>query len=536
MNFINAVLNWIRQIFGLIFPLFRQAADFSRWGRWTWYALHFIFIAGIVFGLWYLNNYVGSVREWLFSMLRSKRADITNWFLPLVFLLVYALAWILRWIWLQLGPDAEIDEFPDITDAFHDGLNRLSTKGVRPVDLPLYLILGRNRAGDEALFQGGQVPIEVFGPARGDPPVRLWAAREAIYVTAPGASALGKFADLLQHGPTEDAAGSGSDAAKKTLGLGDDESLDATVQEINALRALARTRELTAEEKARMRELAVAAQQKPKSGKSALTADLAKEASQRLQYLCKLIGRERRPFCPVNGIIALLPWEALEGEDPVKSATLAIRTDLASARHGLRQCAPVLGLVCDLEETRGFSEFRGAFSAENLAARIGQRFPLVPDQPINEQPALYESGANWLGHRLFPGRVYQALQLDVRDPRSLVARNLFHLFRHVQERLPRLGRLLRSGLPLPTGGPDGLDGPLLFAGCYLAGTGRDVGQQAFAPGVFERLTENQGVVAWTPGALDDDARYRRRANIGMAVVAVAAVGVIAAMWGLWKVN
>ncbi len=536
MTFIYGILNYVRQVFGLIFPLFRQAADFSRWGRWAWYVLHFILIGSIVFGLWYLNNYVTPVREWLFSMLRSKRGEITNIFLPAVFLLVYALAWILRWIWLQLGPDADIDEFPDITDAFRDGMDRLSTKGVRLIDLPLYMILGRSRAGEEALFQAGQVAVEVFGPARGEPPVRLWATRDAIFVTAPGASALGKYADLLQHGPGDDVGNSGSDAAKKTLGLGDDESLDATVQEINALRATARTRELTVEEKARMRELATTAQHKPKAGKVALTADLAKEASQRLRYLCKLIGRERRPFCPVNGLIALLPWEALEGDDPVKSAALAARTDLASARNGLRQCAPALGLVCDLEEARGFSEFRGAFSAENLAARIGQRFPLVPDQPINEQPMLYESGANWLGERLFPGRVYQALQLDLRDARSLVARNLFHLFRQVQERLPRLGRLLRTGLPLPTGGPDGLDGPLLFAGCYLAGTGREPNHQAFTPGVFERLMENQGVVAWTPGALDDDVRYRRSANIGIIVVSVAAVALLAAMWGLWKVK
>lgn len=532
MTFINGILNYIRQFCGLIFPLFRQAADFSNWGRWAWYVLHFALIGLIVFGLWYLNNYVGPVREWLFSMLRTKQASITGIFLPTVFLLVYALAWILRWIWLQLGPDAEIDEFPDITAAFHDGLARLWSKGLRLPDLPLFLILGRNRAGEEALMQAGQVPIEVFGPARGEPPVRLWASRDSIFVTAPAASALGTHADLMQHGPSEDHGASGGDAAKKTLGLGDDESLDATVQEINALRALARTRELTAEEKARMRELATMANQKPKSTKVALTADLASEAGQRLRYLCKLIGRERRPFCPINGILALLPWEALETDDQVKSAALALRTDLTAVRDSCRQCAPALGLVCDLEEARGFSEFRGAFSAENLAARIGQRFPLVPDQPVQECPALYESGANWLAQRLLPGRVYQSLQLDVRDPRSLVARNLFHLFRQVHERLPRLGRLLRTGLPLPTGGPDGLDGPLLFAGCYLAGTGRDANQQAFTPGVFERLTENQGVVAWTPGGVDDDARYRRSANIGIAVVAVAALGLLIAIWAL----
>jgi hypothetical protein len=100
--------------------------------------------------------------------------------------------------------------------------------------------------------------------------------------------------------------------------------------------------------------------------------------------------------------------------------------------------------------------------------------------------------------------------------------------------MPRLGRLLRTGLPLPTGGGDGLDGPLLFAGCYLAGTGRNPDQQAFVPGVFERLTENQGVVAWTQTAVADDDSYRRKTAMGYVVLALAAAGLAGAAWLLWQ--
>jgi hypothetical protein len=537
MNAINSVLGWLRQLVGLIFPLFQQAADFSRWGRWAWYVLHAGVITAIVAGLYYLNNYVPAVRDWLFRMLRSKRADLTDYFLPAAFLLTYALAWVLRWIWLLLGPDAESDDYPDISAAFREGVDRLDAKGVRLADLPLYLIVGENKSGLENLFRAGQAGIEVFGPARGDPPVRVWASRSAIYVTAPGASALGRYADLLARGSDADAAStSAQEAAKKTLGLGDDDALDATVQEINALRALARTRELTADEKARMRELALTAHQKPRAGRASLSADLAKSSGDRLRYLCTLIARERRPFCPVNGTLALVNWDAIESDETVKSAALALRTDLTAARAAFRQCAPVVGLVCDLEEARGFAEFRAGFSADNLAARIGQRFPLVPDQDPAEQPAMYDAGANWLGEKLFPGRVYQSLQMDVRDPRALVARNLFHIYRQASERLPRLGRLLRTGLPLPTGGHEGLDGPLLFAGCYLAGTGRDAGEQAFVPGVFERLAENQSVVAWTPSAVADDARYMRSARAVTAGVVIAAFALGAAVWALWKMK
>ncbi|MFL5328360.1 MAG: type VI secretion protein IcmF/TssM N-terminal domain-containing protein [Gemmataceae bacterium] len=532
MNLYNlywTITEWIRRIAGIIFPLFRRATDFASWGRWAWHVLHAIVLGFILWFLWYLGNKVEPIREWLDLMLRTNAPAWvrstsspggTGMFLPLLFLLVYALSWVLRWIWLQLGPEAEIDEFPDMTTAWADGVARLATKGIRPADLPLYLVLGRTKAGEEFLFRAGQVPIEVIGPTSGAPPVRLWASRDAIYVTCPEASALGTFADLLYHGSSDDFAPGTTDAAKKTVGLGDDDSLDANVQEINALRALQKTRDLTPEERARMRELAMAANQKPQKTRASLKVEQIEASTARLRYLGKLIARARRPFCPVNGVLALVSWEAIESDEPVKSAALALRSDLLAVRNSMKLCSPVVALVCDMEQARGFSEFRSGFNTEQLAARIGQRFPMVPDQPILEQPMLFESGANWLGERLFPGRVYHALPLDLKDRRTTAARNLFHLFRAAQERMPRLARLLRSGLPLPTGTADGLDGPLLFAGCYLAGTGREQFDQAFVPGVFERLSENQGYVAWTQGAVTDDANYRRYATTGYAIVAI----------------
>lgn len=535
MRAIYSVLNWFREIFALVFPLFKQATDFAKWGRWAWYVLHAIVIGLIVWFLWWLNNRVPAVRTWLFDMLRTKQPDprIHNIFLPAVFLLVYALSWILRWIWLQLGPDADIDEFPDITTAWTEGTARLWSKGIKPSDLPLFLILGANKSGEEFLFKSGQVPIEVFGPVSGDPPIRLWASRDGIYVTAPGASALGAYADLLQRGPA-DFGMPGGDAAKKTVGLGDDDSLDATVQEINALRALARTRELTPEEKNRMRELATTAQSKPQRSKPSLTADVVKLSSDRLRYLAKLIAKDRRPFCPINGILLLFPWEALDADDSIKSAALALRSDMLTARSAFRMCAPAVGLVCDVEDTRGFQQFCGSFNSEQLAARIGQRFPLVPDQPDSEFNTLYDTGANWLGEHLFPGRVYQALQIDTNDSRALTARNLFQLYRQAYERLPRLGRMMRAGIPQPGHGPDGLDGPPLLAGCYLAGTGSDGEHQAFVAGVFERLSENQGVVAWSQTAIAEDISYKRSANIGFSTIAILMVAIVGLGIWFWK--
>lgn len=537
MNFIHSIRTWIQNAASLIFPLFRDAVTFSKWNKWAWYALHFLIIGLIVWLMYWLNNGCTPVARPLNDWLRLNAPQwIEKIFLPIVFLLIYALSWVIYWIWLLLGPEAEVDEFPDITSAWMDGIGRLASKGIKTADLPLFLILGSNRAGEEFLFKSGQVPIDVFGPVTGDPPVRVWASRDAIYVTSPGASTLGTYADLLQRNPLELSVQ--SDAAKKTVGLGDDDSLDATVQEINALRALARTRELAPEEKARMRELATTAQNKPQRVKPTLTADMVKLSSDRLRYLCKLISRDRRPYCPVNGLLFLIAWEMIENDDTVKAAALALRTDMLSTRSGLQLCARAITLLCDLEEARGFEQFRAGFNAEQIAARIGQRFPLVPDQAEAEQVGLFDAGANWLGEILLPGRIYQALQLDIADPRTLTARNLFQFYRQVYERMPRLGRLLRTGMPQPGHGPDGLDGPPLFAGCYLAGTGRDPVHQAFSAGVFERLADiqEQGIVAWTPGAISDDKSLKRSANIGYATIAVLTALLAAVSIWMWKMK
>ncbi len=248
MNLLNLyywVLQWIRQIAGAVFPLFRTATDFAGWGRWAWHTVHVIAITLILAGLWYIGNKT-SLEEPLDRLLRSQRYywlrssgrvdGGMGLFLPLLFLLIYALSWVLRWIWLQLGPEAELNEFPDITTAWVDGLARLSSKGVKPADLPLFLIMGQSKAGEEFLFQAGKVPIEVFGPSSGDPPLRLWASRDAIYVTCPGASSLGTYAELLYHGPNEDMmSGANREDMKKTIGIADEESLDANQQEIRAL-------------------------------------------------------------------------------------------------------------------------------------------------------------------------------------------------------------------------------------------------------------------------------------------------------------
>jgi hypothetical protein len=203
-------------------------------------------------------------------------------------------------------------------------------------------------------------------------------------------------------------------------------------------------------------------------------------------------------------------------------------------------------LVCDWEAARGFAEFRRSFTPETLKkGRIGQRLPLVPDIAPAEVPGLLERGMQWIGQNVLPAGIVKFLRMDAPpgDPRKTPSaatghnRNLYMLLNQVYQRGPRLARVLGRGLPGGSGQEppasgypaDPMDALPLFAGCYLAGTGRTPQDQAFVPAVVNRLIEGQSSVSWTGAALAEDARYRRWTTYGyMAMAAILVAGLLLA--------
>lgn len=526
LNWISAGLNYLRSLVGLILPLFAQAADFRQWGRTVRIVVHIILVIAVLVGLYFLNRYL-EVRNAIRADIRLFRQQ--ELFLPAVFLLVYALAWVLRWIWTLLGPEHEDDEFPDITAAWEEGVGKLEAEGIRLTDAPLYLVIGRPAAGDEFLFQAAAANVAIMAPARGDPPIRLWAGRDAIFVTAPDASLLSKLSTLLAHGPDtgdDPIAAPGAVDLNKTLQF---DEADDTQREIKQLLAIQKDRELTPEEQHRLRELArPGGSTRIASSRFVVTSETAARQTARLRYLCRLIARGRQPFCPANGLLVLIPWASLETDDSAKEAGAVLHRDLATARAAMKLRCPAVAAVGDLETARGFREFCGGFPGDQRQRRLGQRLPLIPDVPAAELPALFELGANWIGQKQFPTWIYKGLKLDgVTRPGGAANRNLYWLLREAHARFPRLGRLFRHGLPVPA---EDFNGPSLFGGCYLAGTGSHAEAQAFVAGLFQRLADGQSYVSWTDEALAEDNRYRRRATAGYALIIAAAVALGAFVW------
>jgi hypothetical protein len=537
LTLIRGFLNSIRAFVGLFLPIFSNAADFRRWPTWLKILTGLAIVGVICIGLYYLQRYLG-----LEELLQYAPLEVREYFLPLLFLLLVLFSWLAYGLWMLFSAGDEAAEFPDIQAAWTEAVRRLDASGMRVGDAPLFLVLGRPMAGLDALFLAAGVKEIIRTPSQGEPPIRVYAWDEAIFVVCPGASAWGRFCTEVSNPSTGEEWGGGA-AVNPGATLdpggafaGADPMLRAEMEDL--LRESSR-RDLTEAEGARLRELVEVLQttQGPSRRKISLPEDERVHQTRRLRYLCTLIRQERRPWCPVNGLLVLVPWAATESDEAARLGCGVLEAELRTARDIFQLRYPTFALVCDLETARGFDQFRSGFRPDMLKQRIGQRVPLVPMGEPAEVGALVGNAARWIGLSVLPSWILRFLKLEVgTDSRQTPGassshnRNLYLLMRAVFERGPRLAEILARGIP-PVGGPDELGRVPMFGGLYLAATGRDAKQQAFVEGVFQRIIESQNAVSWSPEALAEDARRTRLAMAGYAAVAVLTVAAIGA--GYW---
>src|SRR5262249_50119500 len=149
-------------------------------------------------------------------------------------------------------------------------------------------------------------------------PLRVYAHREAIYVTCTGASLSGRQADLLA-GPASEVqvvSPTGSVGAEfgidKSIGMSAGGAGGGPLADVQMIirRAREENRRLSQAEHQRIRELTGVAggagggepgQHVARAHASVLrNADEADHHSARLYYLCRLMSKSRWPLCPMN--------------------------------------------------------------------------------------------------------------------------------------------------------------------------------------------------------------------------------------------
>jgi hypothetical protein len=530
MGFLTSLWEGIKSVGAWVFPVSDQARGARGLNpvlRWT---LHILVLLLILIGLHLLNRYFR-----LAKLVTQAPLLAENW-LPILFLLVYLLGWVAWWLWKLLMPEVETSNFPDIDAAWNEAMNTLGQAGLQITDLPLFLVLGRPDGPEEPLFQAAQLNLVVKqAPGRADAPVHVYASREAAYVSCAGASLLGRQAANLagetnaMELPVQQGSGE-EDPESKTLRPG---AAPGMVKDIAAIvsRINREARPPTEDEQRELKLLE--RKDRPRQSLLKNPAELALHTA-RMEHLYRLIVRDRRPYCPLNGVLVLVPYAASDSDDDATQTGDLLRRDLEALRRVLRVHCPLFALICDLETTNGFREFIQRLQPKDRQRRVGQRFPLAAD--LNGQQLLdqVDGAVQWMCNSLLASWVYKLFFLEGagrEDVNAVVRGNtkLYQLLSQMRERQKRISRVLSLGLTSEA------SGPMLFGGCYVAGTGRDPArEQAFVAGVFKRLVENQNFVSWTDAALAEDDYCQRWATRGYAILGVVGAAVLALIgWQLF---
>jgi hypothetical protein len=539
MGFLSRIWIGFTQLIGLIIPFFAKATDFRRWGpglRWT---VRILLLVLVLVLLYFINRWMRPA--WLVK----ASSFVQTFFLPILFLLFFTLSWLGWWLWKLLTPEEMSSDFPDIDAAWQEARTALNDAGIDLTEVPLFFILGRPASSEEALMQASQVPLTLRQtPRRPDAPVHVYANRDGIYVTCPGASLLGRQAIILAGEDDPSAVSAATPAVSRNLdddwnnvSIRLDEMIKTqghkggTLQEVHQIlmRAQQEGRLPTAAEKKRIRQLSGIPRPSLLKNPAETEHHLA-----RLRHLCRLIVRDRRPYCPLNGILLLVPLAATDTEEDGNQTALIIQQDLSTIRKTFQVHCPLISMLCDLETLPGFREFFERFPDKQRQRRVGQRFPLVPALEPTAVPGMIENGVQWICQTLFPTWVYKFFRVEGPGRESMeeqvrVNTQLYKLLYEVRERQKALGRILTRGVITDQAGP------LLLGGCYVTATGRDATrEQAFTAGVFRRLVDEQNFVSWTADAIAEEADYQRWTKIGYWAVGGFAALVLVALFFMWK--
>ena len=533
-----------------------------------WFA-HFICLGLIVAGLFYLNY---SMR--LDTVLLAPSPLLRMSWLPLLFVQLYVLSWFGWWLCHLLTSRKNVGEHPDIDRAWSQVETALSRASIDLTKSPLYLLIGKPENGLTNFFNAGQIVRTVSQvPTEEGAPIQVFANEESVYICCEDTSLLGRQSMLFAEAtklrthrefqtssatrfrkslPSEPVVADeiqvteeGSDVEfeeqptahfDQDLGGGTltktsttqtsqtaqlSASIDSSIALLESNIALAESLESKLELEP---ETETVYQPTPRIQLPLLQNDVEIDtAIARLEYLCKVVETARAPFCPINGIVVLIPFVATESDELANHTGMLIEQDLETIAASASVDAPRIAVFCDLQHVPGCVELLDRFPEEQRHRRLGVRFPRIPACDRDQMSQMIKDGMGWLCQHMIPPLVNRLFQTErtgggaeesVNEANKRLYRFMFSL-RGCQTRFERLIRRAFLG--------DDQKGELL-RGCYLAASGKDsLSEQGFTAGIFNQILEMQNDVAWTREALSRDEDFRRWTTIGYCSVATITI-------------
>jgi len=507
---------------------------------WFYQALHVLLVIAtvVLFGIF---------SPWLTDPNDVKVSDapfIQKHFWGFAVLLLYLLIRVAIFV-IRLLMERE-EEFDDIRRAWESGLAALDRVGLDIQWLPVFIVVG---AGDEedSLFRAARMSWKTTAPGREDAaPVRIFATEEAIFISCTGAGAVAaqrsavaepahggmdqtqRPPDAGAHSETIDphampgraqpAGGVATiDPAMWSAGGADPAPRHATFGSGTMVAPGSATGTLMPGSGAPGG--AILAGLQPGAAKAATASHVrplsqaeTELAARRLEYLCGLISDARGEFCPINGMLLVLPiaWAGLPAGADADRVINTAHLDLETALRSFGLAFPATVAVTGFERTAGLRQFvdRGMkLNAKFLDSRAGSKFPLGASVDQNSAKWATEAGLQW-----FRDWCYSLFSQNMADASN---GPVYRLLCDLQTRREALARQLQQVF-------DGLSGTdaVRLAGVYYCTAGRSERDRAFVQGVFRKLVDGQDDVAWTDERLQIDSRRRTLATVGLCVAAV----------------
>ncbi len=534
---LRTLLRWVGVLFGLI-------PKAGRFSPAVYVVIHYVVILAITGALaWYGPRLVP-----------ESSVPISNWFVQRFYV---AIQFVLLYLFIRLLIAAiqlflarDVSEFEDIDAAWEAGLDALAREGFDIQWLPLFLISGATQQQQKSLFESARLTWKVSG-ASDDPrtsALSFHACDEALFICLNDVGAMSRQIRQTASARAGSPARSGASAgAQATLRPGQIQSAvgEQTRRPDQIQRAVASAAGATLApgaiagatmpppgagrfgETMRPGDIAAAGMSAPAASAPAhmvpekLSQEDLRLNRRRLRYFCERLVLERGQYCPLNGILQVVPlrWTQSPAFEPLFGAAAQ---DLETLHDTLHLQFPVVCLHSGLEDVTGLAHFieRGReLDPRFKDSRAGSRYPA--GLPIDEKSSQWvvERGMQW-----FRDWVYAEFARNLASPQN---RQLYQFLCALSARRDRVAKELRTSV-----GGLKLRLPVRLTGWYFVATGSDAGHQGFVHGVMQRLMSEQNDVAWLP---EWRSRDRRRLALTF-VLSLLTLAVLAAdTWLAWRI-
>ena len=447
---------------------------------------------------------------------------------------------------LKLWLEGDVSPFEDIEKAWNEGVMELERQDLDLSQIPLFLILGSDgQQREKALFDASGLSLNIRDFPQGPRPLHWYVNPDGIYLVATEAGSLSKLAHIAKSVAEEDQSSpapslegpSGGPDIRGTIVPGGSLVSGSSGSVIQSgpvpVEPVGPPPGGPSEIRGTMQVLSggsmmVSGAVDKGGGVAAkrpvtIPPEEGNLEERRLEYVCQLIRRARQPVCPVNGILALVPFGLIQ-RGPREGVELqkTLQRDLRTARRVFKLRCPATAAVIGMEKESGFRELVRRVGPDKAARqRFGKGFSLG-NPPIPER--LEALAAHACGS--FEAFVYSLF----REKGSLTKPGNTKLYsllckirRHVQI---RLGNILVAGFGADLDKQPDAE-PLFFGGCYFAAVGESEDRQAFVKGILDKLPGEAGELQWTEEALAEDGKYRRWANLVIGFDVLLLLGVVA---------